>query len=82
MPLYWNVEAFDGKCILVTSMKNEYDDDTVVHGYDLRANKWGVVGSIPGWCDANRDFYQFKPSWSSAIRLLDQEDEEDGFTIT
>ncbi|VVA92013.1 unnamed protein product [Arabis nemorensis] len=59
--LYWNVEVFDGKCLLVRTMKDQ-DNDTLVHGYDLRANKWEVVGLIPGWCDANRDFYQFKPS--------------------
>ncbi|ESQ43481.1 hypothetical protein EUTSA_v10015953mg [Eutrema salsugineum] len=70
--LSWDMVAYDGKCLVVRTMTNLEDDYRVVYGYDLRANKWGVVGSIPGWCDEPRDFYQYKPSWSSVIGLLDQ----------
>ncbi|CAD5313299.1 unnamed protein product [Arabidopsis thaliana] len=68
--LYWNVQAYDGKCLLVRMMSLV---GSVIHRYDLRANKWRVLGSIPTWCDADRDFFLFKPSWSSVIGLLDQE---------
>lgn len=71
--LYWRVEAYDGKCLFVRVMKKD-SKDAVVYGYDLRANKWGVMGSIPGSCDSTRDFYQFKPSLSSAIKLNEKMD--------
>ncbi|KAL1192917.1 putative F-box protein [Cardamine amara subsp. amara] len=70
---YWNVEAYDGKCLVVRGMKME-SYDGVVYSYDLSANKWRVMGSIPGSCDSSRDFYQFKPSFSSAIELNEKVD--------
>ncbi|XP_006416363.2 putative F-box protein At1g57580 [Eutrema salsugineum] len=72
--LSWDVEAYDGKCIVVRTMTN-LTDYQMVNGYDLRVNKWDIVGSLPSWCDGLRDFYQYKPSWSSVIGLTDQEDE-------
>ncbi|KAG7597755.1 F-box domain [Arabidopsis suecica] len=71
--LYWNVHAYDGKCLLVRTMKNRRDG-SVIHSYDVRANKWGVFRSLPRWCSPNRHFFLFKPSWSSVIGLLDQEE--------
>ncbi|KAG2302100.1 hypothetical protein Bca52824_030751 [Brassica carinata] len=65
----WYVEGFDGRHVLVRA-KDKIED--VIYGYDMRANTWGVMGVLPGWCDAGRDFYQFKPSWSSVIGLHDQ----------
>ncbi|XP_010501538.1 PREDICTED: putative F-box/kelch-repeat protein At1g20790 [Camelina sativa] len=72
---YWNVQAYDGKCLVMRTMKN-HPVERVVHSYNLRANKWEVVGTIPWWCDSNRNFFLFKPSLSSSvIGLLDQEEE-------
>ncbi|KAF2590936.1 hypothetical protein F2Q70_00040279 [Brassica cretica] len=65
----WYVEGFDGRHVLVR-VKDKIED--VIYGYDLRANTWGVVGVLPGWCGAGRDLYQFKPSWSSVIGLQDK----------
>lgn len=79
MPLlYWNVYAYDGKCLVVMTINKS---GSMIHGYDLRAKEWRLVGWIPGWCDANRDFFLYKPSWSSVIGLLDHQ-EPDPFMIT
>ncbi|CAA7019437.1 unnamed protein product [Microthlaspi erraticum] len=59
---YWNVEAYDGKFLVLRENK-------VLHVYDLSANKWEVVGSIPKWSDASQDIFQFTPSWSSVVGL-------------
>ncbi|CAD5313300.1 unnamed protein product [Arabidopsis thaliana] len=66
---YWNVAAYDGKYLVLWEMyKDIYNG--VVHGYDLRANKWGVLGSVPSWCDCSHSFYNFTPSpFSSTIEL-------------
>lgn len=69
---YWNVVAFDGRCLVVRTM-TDFDDGRMVYGYDLRTNKWGVVGSMPSWCDGMRYFCQYKPSWSSVMGLVDKE---------
>ncbi|CAL9215717.1 unnamed protein product [Arabidopsis halleri] len=45
-------------------------DEGVVHGYDLKANKWGVMDWIPRWCDGKRD--QSKPSLTSSSMELDE----------
>ncbi|CAH8357247.1 unnamed protein product [Eruca vesicaria subsp. sativa] len=65
----WYVEAFDGRHVLVRA-KDEIED--VIYGYDLKANMWEVMGLLPGWCDAGRDLYQFKPSWYPVIGLQNQ----------
>ncbi|VVA92019.1 unnamed protein product [Arabis nemorensis] len=65
-----NVVAYDGKCLMVRETKKK-SYDGLVHGYDLRANKWRVIGSIPGSCDSAHDFYQFKPSFFSVKVLVD-----------
>ncbi|CAG7865080.1 unnamed protein product [Brassica rapa] len=60
----WYVEAYNGKCLV---LRTWYDG--VVHVYDLIDNKWVVMGSVPTWCDANRDFFLFTPSSSSVVGL-------------
>ncbi|KAL9309950.1 putative F-box protein [Arabidopsis thaliana] len=77
----WYVEAYDGKSLLLreTILKKDYYNKhlkQVLHGYDLRANKWEVIGSIPEWSPSGLDFYQFTPSPSSVIGLDDKEGEE------
>ncbi|VVB05178.1 unnamed protein product [Arabis nemorensis] len=70
-PGYWNVEAYDGKCLVLSEgrRKIQYGADRMVHVYDLSANKWLVKSSIPGWCDANQDIFQFTPSSYSVVGL-------------
>lgn len=68
----WNVEAYDGKCLVLR--KGSYS--RTLYGYDLRANKWELMGSIPACCNANGDFFQFTPSSSSSVIGLDKKDEE------
>ncbi|CAN7094542.1 unnamed protein product [Brassica rapa subsp. narinosa] len=60
----WYVEAYNGKCLV---LRTWYDG--VVHVYDLIDNKWVVMGSVPTWCDANRDFFLFTPSSFSVVGL-------------
>ena len=77
----WYVEAYDGKSLVLreTILKKDYYNKhlkQVLHGYDLRANKWEVIGSIPEWSPSGLDFYQFTPSPSSVIGLDDKEGEE------
>ncbi|CAF2110761.1 hypothetical protein Bca4012_094835 [Brassica carinata] len=60
----WYVEAYNGKCLVLRTCY-----DGVVHVYDLSASKWAVMGSVPTWCDANRDFFLFTPSSSSVVGL-------------
>ncbi|XP_020870740.1 putative F-box protein At1g20795 [Arabidopsis lyrata subsp. lyrata] len=72
----WNVGAYDGEFLVLWEMNNKEWYDGVVHGYDLRANNWGVIGSVPVWCDRNQVFYHFKPSFSSAIELNEKVDVE------
>ncbi|CAH2064484.1 unnamed protein product [Thlaspi arvense] len=62
---YRSVEAYDGKCLVLVSKKN---DNRVIHVYDLSANKWKVMGSIPE-VDANRDVFKFTPSMSNVVGL-------------
>ncbi|CAA7020089.1 unnamed protein product [Microthlaspi erraticum] len=71
--LSWDVVAFDGRCLAVRTMKGI--GRHVVYGYDFRANKWGVVGLMPDWCDTRRYFYLLKPSWSCVVGLMDQDEE-------
>ncbi|CAH8256644.1 unnamed protein product [Arabidopsis lyrata] len=72
----WGLEAYDGKCLVLKETMLKKDDyKQVLRGYDLRANKWEVIGSIPRWCTYAIDFYQFKPSSSSVIGLDDKEGE-------
>ncbi|CAL9238492.1 unnamed protein product [Arabidopsis halleri] len=72
----WGLEAYDGKCLVLKETMLKKDDyKQVLRGYDLRANKWEVIGSIPRWCTYALDFYQFKPSSSSVIGLDDKEGE-------
>ncbi|KAG7597756.1 F-box-like domain superfamily [Arabidopsis suecica] len=71
----WNVAAYNGKCLVLWQM-NKVDCDGDVYGYDLRANKWEVIGWIPEWCDGYQVFYLFKPSFSSAIELIKKVDVE------
>ncbi|CAA7019438.1 unnamed protein product [Microthlaspi erraticum] len=67
---YWNVEAYDGKFLVLREDRGTRGDYyRVLHVYDLSTNKWEVVGSIPIWCDAERDVFQFTPSWSSVVGL-------------
>ncbi|CAE5960457.1 unnamed protein product [Arabidopsis arenosa] len=72
----WGLEAYDGKCLVLKETILKKDDyKQVLRGYDLRANKWEVIGSIPRWCTYAVDFYQFKPSSCSVIGLDDKEGE-------
>ncbi|KAG7647031.1 Galactose oxidase/kelch beta-propeller [Arabidopsis thaliana x Arabidopsis arenosa] len=71
----WNVAAYNGKCLVLWQM-NKVACDGDVFGYDLRANKWEVIGWIPEWCDGYQVFYLFKPSFSSAIELKQKVDVE------
>lgn len=75
----WNVVAYDGKCLVLRVETNNGSYNVrMIHGYDLRANKWGLMGSIPDWCDANGEFFQFTPSLSSSvIGLLDHKKEKE-----
>ncbi|XP_010481244.2 PREDICTED: LOW QUALITY PROTEIN: putative F-box protein At1g57580 [Camelina sativa] len=69
----WYPEAYDGKCLVlrrdVASKKSYYEK--VVHVYEMRANKWEVIGSTPVYFHSVLDFYQFTPSLSSVIGLDD-----------
>ncbi|XP_010418952.1 PREDICTED: putative F-box protein At1g57580 [Camelina sativa] len=69
--IMWYPEAYDGKCLVlgreVVSKKGYYEK--VVHGYEMRANKWEVIGST---FHSVLDFYQFTPSSSSVIGLDDK----------
>ncbi|XP_019085557.1 PREDICTED: putative F-box protein At1g57580 [Camelina sativa] len=68
----WNVEAYDGICLVLREeTKNDYDNSSarMLHGYDLRTNSWGLMGSIIVWCNAILDFFQFAPSSSYVIGL-------------
>ncbi|CAH2036694.1 unnamed protein product [Thlaspi arvense] len=70
----WNVHAFDGKCLVVrTTDRVRYGP--LLLGYDLRANGWRFLGWIPDFCDANREFCLFTPSWSSVIGMEDEEED-------
>ncbi|XP_019085525.1 PREDICTED: putative F-box protein At1g57580 [Camelina sativa] len=71
----WNVEAYDGMCLVLMETKNDHENSNVrmLHGYDLRANNWGLMGSILVWCDATIDFFQFAPSSSYVIGLREKE---------
>ncbi|CAH8316816.1 unnamed protein product [Eruca vesicaria subsp. sativa] len=60
----WYIDAYNGKCLVLRSVY-----DGVVHVYDLSADKWVIMGSVQGWCDANQDFYLFTPSSSFVVRL-------------
>ncbi|XP_010412695.2 PREDICTED: putative F-box protein At1g20795 [Camelina sativa] len=60
----WKVAAYDGKCLVLEFCK-VYNDNRVVHGYDLRTNKWLFMGSIPGSCDATLDYFLFTPPSST-----------------
>ncbi|WZZ17034.1 hypothetical protein YC2023_110123 [Brassica napus] len=70
---YWNVEAYEGKCLVLREDRAKEEEpllcDHVVHVYDLSTNKWVVMGSIPGWCSVNHDFFQFTPSTSYVVGL-------------
>ncbi|KAG7649883.1 putative F-box domain-containing protein [Arabidopsis thaliana] len=72
----WYSEAYDGKCLVLREILKKDHYKQVLHGYDLRANKWEVIGSIPGWYTSALDFYQFTPSLSSVIGLDAKEEEE------
>ncbi|KAL9860348.1 putative F-box protein [Arabidopsis thaliana] len=77
----WYVEAYDGKSLVLreTILKKDYYNKhlkQVLYGYDVRANKWEVIGSIPEWSPSGLDFYQFTPSPSLVIGLDDKEREE------
>ncbi|CAN6896982.1 unnamed protein product [Brassica oleracea var. botrytis] len=63
---YWNVLTYNGKCLVLIECR---DYNRVVHVYHLSANKWVAMGLVPGWCDANQDFFQFTRSVSSVVRL-------------
>ncbi|KAF3496727.1 hypothetical protein DY000_02055772 [Brassica cretica] len=69
---YWNSEAYNGKCLVLREDRAKEEEplfcDQVVHVYDLSTNKW-VMGSIPGWCSVNHDFFQFTPSTSYVVGL-------------
>lgn len=62
---YWNVVAYNGKCLVLSECSR--DLNRVVHVYHLSANKWVNMGSVPGWCDANQDFFQFTRSVFSVV---------------
>ncbi|CAA7019436.1 unnamed protein product [Microthlaspi erraticum] len=65
-----NVEAYDGRRLVLREVRKKKGVyDTVLHVYDLSADKWEVMGSIPGWCNSYRDIIQFQPSWSSVVGL-------------
>ncbi|CAN6903842.1 unnamed protein product, partial [Brassica oleracea] len=70
---YWNLEAYNGKCLLLREYRAKEEEplfcDQVVHVYDLSTNKWVVMGSIPGWCSVNHEFFQFTPSTSYVVGL-------------
>lgn len=38
-------------------LKPVTDYNRVVNVYHLSANKWVAMGLVPGWCDANQDFF-------------------------
>ncbi|ESQ30742.1 hypothetical protein EUTSA_v10011940mg, partial [Eutrema salsugineum] len=57
--LSWDVKAYDVKCLVVRTMTN-LTDHRVVYGYDLKANKWGIVRSIPRMCDGLQDFFLYQ----------------------
>ncbi|KAL1223912.1 putative F-box protein [Cardamine amara subsp. amara] len=65
----WNVEAYDGKYLVL----RDYSKDQMVHGYDMTANKWGLMG--PGRFYPTLDFFLFTPS-SSYVIGLDQNDDD------
>ncbi|ESQ45488.1 hypothetical protein EUTSA_v10011090mg [Eutrema salsugineum] len=69
---YWNLEAYDGKRLVLREDRRVNEDRVyyrVVHVYDLSANKWVVLGSVPTWADAHRNIFQFTPSFSSVVGL-------------
>ncbi|XP_010507367.1 PREDICTED: putative F-box protein At1g57580 [Camelina sativa] len=75
--IHWNVEAYDGMClVLMEETKNDYDNSSarMLHGYDLRTNSWGLMGSIIVWCNAILDFFQFARSSSYVIGLQGKEE--------
>ncbi|ESQ30743.1 hypothetical protein EUTSA_v10012236mg, partial [Eutrema salsugineum] len=57
--LSWDVKAYDVKCLVVRTMTN-LTDHRVVYGYDLKVNKWGIVGSMPRMFDGLRDFFLYQ----------------------
>ncbi|KAL0847635.1 hypothetical protein Bca101_020881 [Brassica carinata] len=64
---YWNIVAYNGKCLVLSECSRDYD--RLVHVYHLSANKWVAMGSVPGWCDANQNLFQFTRSVSSVVGL-------------
>ncbi|CAH8392562.1 unnamed protein product [Eruca vesicaria subsp. sativa] len=64
---YWTVAAYSGKCLVLSECSEDYNRG--VHVYHLSADEWVAMGSIPGWCDANQDFFQFTRSVSSVVGL-------------
>ncbi|CAL9238494.1 unnamed protein product [Arabidopsis halleri] len=78
----WYPEAYNENCLVLSEIvlkKGHYE--LVLHGYDLRTDKWEVgfskhYCSIQEMCTLALDFYQFTPSSSSVIGLDDKEEEE------
>ncbi|EOA38937.1 hypothetical protein CARUB_v10011337mg [Capsella rubella] len=66
--IFWNVVAYNRNFLMLREKNHDVSGD-VVHQYDLKANKWGVMGYIPKWFCSNGDFYLFTPSSSSVIGL-------------
>ncbi|CAH8383553.1 unnamed protein product [Eruca vesicaria subsp. sativa] len=59
------VGAYNGKCLLLGS--GSYDRAVLV--YDLSANEWVVMDSLPIECDPCQDFFLFTPSPHSVVGL-------------
>ncbi|XP_006393458.2 putative F-box/kelch-repeat protein At1g20790 [Eutrema salsugineum] len=52
--LFWDMEAYNGKCLVVRTMTN-LTNHRMVYVYDLRVNKWAIVGSMPMMCNSGID---------------------------
>ncbi|CAA0226682.1 unnamed protein product [Arabidopsis thaliana] len=65
-----------------TVCKKDCNDDGVIHGYDFKATKWGVMGWIPRWYDGKRDLCQSKPSLTTSSSMeLDEKEDVDMMTM-
>ncbi|XP_010539151.1 PREDICTED: putative F-box/kelch-repeat protein At1g20790 [Tarenaya hassleriana] len=67
--LFWSIVAYDGKVLVLQETKGCEGKGRVLHKYSMRDNKWGILGLMPRWLDANRDFCRYIPSWSSVAEL-------------
>ncbi|CAF2046496.1 BnaAnng11820D [Brassica napus] len=59
----------DSKWVLEKQIQNGVIDKNIVSCSSCVRLEWVVMGSVPTWCDANRDFFLFTPSSFSVVGL-------------